>query len=133
MEDITIEDKNYVEYQSYPSMRWKPALFEKCVVEQIRQDQFYRYVESVKKTDCQAELRRLLKAESPVYISDKHAFPLDNGDTHVILLWYAEDGEKRSAMLKGAVEGKEKVELMDSLRSFIIVDGKEEGDEDDET
>jgi len=35
MEDITIEDKNYVEYQSYPSMRWKPALFEKCVVEQV--------------------------------------------------------------------------------------------------
>jgi len=34
MEDIT--DENYVEYQCYPSMKWKPAQFEQSVVEQVR-------------------------------------------------------------------------------------------------
>ena len=36
MEDITEGDGNYVEYQSYPSMVWKPSLFEKSIVQQVR-------------------------------------------------------------------------------------------------
>jgi hypothetical protein len=35
MEDITEKDGNYVEYQSFPSMVWKPAFFEKEIVQQV--------------------------------------------------------------------------------------------------
>ena len=89
------------------------------------------YINRIKETDCQAELRRLLATGPPTYISDKHAFPLDEGDTHVITLWYASDGKERSAKLHGAVEGKERDKLWESLKSFIIVEGKEEGDDDE--
>jgi len=131
-EDITDEDKNYAEYQCYPSMKWKPALFEMCVVQQMLDDQFHRYVERVKKTDCQAELRRLLKAGPPIYVSDKHGLPMDDDDdTHIIKLWYASDGEERSAKLDGAVEGVEREELLESLKQFIIVEGKEAEDDED--
>lgn len=94
--------------------------------------QFHSYIERVKKTDCQAELRRLLAAGPPVYISDKHALALEEGDSHVVNVWFASTNEEMSAKLDGAVEGKEREELWESLKSFIIVEGKEEGDEDEE-
>lgn len=158
MEDITLEDANYgrhpadgswqlvfflswltdvhlclfaVEYQGYPSLRWKPALYERSVIEQLLADQFHQFVERVKTTDCQAELRRLLADGPPVYISDKHALPLEEGDTHIIKLWFAGENIERDAKLEGAVEGEEREELWEELKQFIIVEGKEEGDDDD--
>ena len=35
MEDITEEDGNYVEYQTAPSMKWFPCMYEKVVVQQL--------------------------------------------------------------------------------------------------
>ncbi|KAL3816829.1 hypothetical protein ACHAXA_005107 [Cyclostephanos tholiformis] len=133
MEDITEEDLNYVEFQSYPSMKWKPAQFELCVVQQLLDTQFEQYINRVKTTDCQAELRRLLKGGPPIYVSDKHAFPLEENDTHVCRLWFAVDGQERSAKLKGAVEGAERDALWRDLNEFIIEVGKEEGDDVEET
>lgn len=136
-------------------MKWHPAQYEQSVVEQLLSSQFHTFVNKVKTTDCQAELRRLLAAGPPIYISDKHAMPLPEvsttnvetetttsgtdettateptGDTHIIKLWYASDGEERSAKLDGAVEGEERQKLWDELKKFIIVEGKEEGDDDD--
>jgi len=127
MEDVT--EESYVEYQSFPSMKWKPAQFEMCVVQKLLDEQFPKYVETVRKSDCQAELRRLLASGPPIYISDKHAFPLDEGDSHVCKLWYGCDGEERSGKLKGAVIGEERQTLWESLKKFIVVEGKEAGDE----
>jgi hypothetical protein len=100
-------------------------------VEQLRADQFHQFVERVKTTDCQAELRRLLVVGPPVSVSDANGFPLLEGDTHVVRLWYALDNQERSAMLNGAVEGEERETLWNELREFLIVEGKEEGDDDD--
>ena len=93
--------------------------------------QFQQYIDRVKKTDCQAELRRLLEKGPPIYISDKHGLPVESDEEYVINLWYANDGEERSAKLKGALEGEERQKLWDELKEFIIVEGKEEGDEDE--
>jgi hypothetical protein len=121
-----------VEYQGYPSLQWRPALFEQSAVEQLMADQFHQFVERVKTTDCQAELRRLLAAGPPVYVSDPNGFPLVEGDTHVVRLWYASDNQERSAKLAGAVEGEEREALWNELKGFLIVEGKEEGDDDDD-
>jgi hypothetical protein len=154
MEDITVEDGNYgersfvfkchyfahnhstnfailsVEYQSFPSLKWKPSLFELEVVQKLLDEQFHQYVERVKKTDCQAELRRLLDKGPPIYISDDTALPLEEGDTHISKLWFAFDGQERSAKLDGALEGEAREKLWEELKQFIIVEGKEEGDDD---
>jgi len=131
MEDI--DATNYVEYQSWPSGAWKPALMEQTVVEELLRTQFPSYLDRVKKTDCQAELRRLLATGPPVYVSDPHGLPLadEASDTHVAQLWFASNNTERSAKLEGAVEGKERDELWEELKEFIIVEGKEEGDEDE--
>jgi hypothetical protein len=107
-------------------------LFEQSVVEQLLKEQFHQFVARVKTTDCQAELRRLLADGPPIYISDKHALPLEEGDTHIIKLWFASDNLERSAKLDGAVEGEEREALWQELKEFIIVEGKEEGDDDEE-
>jgi hypothetical protein len=120
-----------VEFQGYPSMKWKAALYEQSVVQQLLDSQFHDFINTVKTTDCQATLRRLLAAGPPIYIFDKHALPLEEGDTHVVKLWYASDNKERSAKLDGAVEGEERQKLWDELKQFIIVEGKEEGDDDD--
>ena len=108
-------------------------MFEQAVVEQLLSEQFEQYVDRVKKTDCQAELKRLLATGPPIYVTDKHAFPLaEESDTHVVQLWYASDGQERSAVLKGALQGEEREKLWEELRKFIIVEGKEEGDDEDD-
>jgi hypothetical protein len=156
-------------------MKWKPANFEMCVVQQVSfvvpyrvlpqytsvryilfvnnkiitqqhylihntttpkyqllDTQFEQYINTVKTTDCQATLRRLLKNGPPIYISDKHGLPLEEGDTHVTTLWFAVDNRERSGKLKGAVDGEERVKLWKELNEFLIEEGKEEGDDDDE-
>lgn len=129
-EDIT--EENYVEYQVYPSMKWKPALFEQCVVEQMLNDMFQQYIDRVKKTDCQAELRRLLEKGPPIYISDEHGLPLEEGEDYVTRLWFSSDNSIRSAKLKGSKEGEERQLLWDELNQFIVVDGDNDDDEFDE-
>lgn len=105
-------------------------------MQQLLEEQFEQYISRVEKTDCQAELRRLLDKGPPIYISDKHGLPLDeeDGDEYVIKLWFASDGPdvERSAVLKNAKQGEERKKLWDELNKFIIVDGKEEGDDDDD-
>jgi hypothetical protein len=101
-------------------MQWHPAKFEASVILQLQQDQFSTFVNKVKTTDCQAELRRLLVKGPPIYISDKHALPLpENGDTHICQLWFSSDDSERSAKLVGAVEGDERQKLWDELKEFI--------------
>lgn len=130
MEDITEEDGNYVEYQTAPSMKWSPCQYERSVVEHLLTSQFQAFVDKVKTTDCQAELRRLLQSGPPIYLSDKHAMPLPEGDTHIVNLWFASDSQERSAKLEGAVEDEERQILWDELKQFLIEDGKEPGDDD---
>ena len=107
-------------------------MYERSVVEQLLREQFPKFVERVKTTDCQAELRRLLANGPPIYLSDKHALPLDEGDTHIVKLWFASDNSERSAKLEGAVVGDVRDRLWNERKEFIIVEGKEEGDDDNE-
>ena len=116
-------------------MKWKPCNFELNVVETLLNKQFQQYITTVKESNCQAELRRLLKAGPPIYISDKHGFPLDDDsedEQYVCKLWYAMDGKEHSSKLIGAVEGEERMKLWESLKEFLIEEGKEEGDDDTE-
>lgn len=120
-----------VEYQTFPSMEWHPAKYEESVILQLLKDQFLTFVNKVKTTDCQAELRRLLSKGPPIYISDSHALPIPEGDTHIGTLWFSSDNTERAAKLEGALEGEERQKLWDELNQFIIEEGQEEGDLDD--
>ena len=53
------------------------------------------------------------------------------GDTHVCKLWFASDGKERSAKLTNALEGEERERLWQELKEFVIMEGKEVGDDDD--
>jgi len=83
-------------------------------------------MDRVQKSDCEAELRRLMEIGPPVYIKDNHGFPLDEGDTHIVKLWFAADNDERSSKLTGAVEGAEREELWETLKSFSVTDKKDE-------
>jgi hypothetical protein len=124
MEEIT--EQNYVEYQCFPSLQWKSSKMEQCVIEELLRTQFHTYLQRVQRSDCQAELRRLLQSGPPIYLSDPIGLPLkkeeeeDEVDTHIVQLWYASDGQIRSAKLQNAVEGQEREELWKELNSFLI-------------
>ena len=93
---------NYVELQVAPSMAWRPCLFEQEVVSQLLATQFGVYMKAVETTDCLAELRRLVEAGPPRWVSDPHGLPLPEGQTHVAALWFSSDSSIRSAELSGA-------------------------------
>jgi hypothetical protein len=73
----------------------------------------------------------LLSTGPPVHLTDPHGFELADGEEYVKTLWYACDDKERSAVLKGAVEGEERLKLWEELKSFVVLEGKEEGDDDD--
>ena len=129
-EYLTISPGLPVEFQGHPSGTWQPALFEVSVVQELLSTQFHTYLQRVKETDCQAELKRLLASGPPVHISDVHGLPLAEGDTHVSQLWW--QGQEHSSILDGAKVGEEREKLWKDLREFVIVEGKEEGDDDEE-
>jgi hypothetical protein len=124
--------RKQVEYQTSPSMLWYPCHYERSVVEKLLQTQFYDYVEKVRTTDCQATLRRLLSVGPPIYLEDHHAMPLPDGETHICAVWFANDNIERSSKLDGAVEGTERDQLWTELKHFIVIDGKEPGDDEEE-
>lgn len=140
-------------------MLWYPCMYEQSVVENLLKTQFGNFIERVKTTDCQAELRRLLKNGPPIYISDKHALPIpipssstspdkndnaDNADNdditctgteiHICSLWYASCSKKGiiSSKLYGAVEGDDRDNLWTELKEFLVQEGKEPGDDNDD-
>jgi hypothetical protein len=141
MEDI--DETNYVEYQCWPSGTWRSANIEESVVRQLRKTQFHNYIARVKTTDCQAELKRLLTAGPPIYISDPHGLPISTSsseedvvveteeDSHIGALWFASTDTVMSAVLDGAVQGEERDMLWAELKQFVIVEGKEAGDDDE--
>ena len=79
--------------------------------------QYTSYMERMQKTDCKAEMKRRLEAGPPIWISDKHALPLKDGETHVCKLWFMSDDREVSAMLEGACDGEERQKLWDELKS----------------
>jgi hypothetical protein len=155
-----------VEYQLYPSLLWYPCRYEQSVVEHLLKTQFPDFIERVKTTDCQAELRRLLQNGPPVYISDKNALPVvvelesddvvvvdgeeeevgkdkeDKSDntqsqsqsqSYICNLWYASNPDQEiSSKLHGAVEGEDRDNLWTELKEFLVEEGKEPGDEDED-
>ncbi|CAI5743079.1 unnamed protein product [Peronospora destructor] len=128
MDDITEEDGNYCEFQTFPSGSWHAALFCSDVVEKLLATQFYTFMKKVQEADCKAELRRLVAKGPPIWLEDKHALPLPDGDTHITHVWFAKDDEERSAKLDGAVEGKARDVLWEELKQLLAAmeDDKEE-------
>ncbi|CEG38157.1 Protein involved in establishing cohesion between sister chromatids during DNA replication [Plasmopara halstedii] len=102
-----------------PSGLWHSALFCADVVEQLLTTQFHTYMKKVQEADCKAELRRLVAKGPPIWLEDKHAMPLPEGDTHIIQVWFARDNVERSAKLDGAVEDKAHELLWAELRQLI--------------
>ena len=126
-EDIT--SSNYVEYtvSDDPGV-WHVCPFEQMAVEQLVNTQFDKWIERVNKTDCQAELKRLLSKGPPIYVSDKVGFEkarnkdegLDgNGEGRFVeKLWYMADGSERSGKLANALEGEKRDKKWTELKTF---------------
>ncbi|KAL4139775.1 hypothetical protein PRNP1_015622 [Phytophthora ramorum] len=119
MDDITEEDNNFCEFQTSPSGSWHAALFCVDVVGQLLATQFHTYMKKVQEADCKAELRRLVAKGPPVWLEDKHALPVPEGDTHITKVWFAKDEEERSAKLDGAVEGQARDVLWKELQQLL--------------
>ena len=119
MDDIS--ESNYCEYLSMPSGTWLPSQFAADTVEHLLDTQFAKYLGDVEKAakDCAAAVRRLVSKGPPVYIEDKNAMPLKEGDTHIAKLWFMSSGEERSAKLKGALDGAERDKLWGSQKETL--------------
>lgn len=103
-----IDETNYVEYQTAPSGAWHAAKISEDVVRRFVDTQFAEYEEHLRTSDCAATTRRLLTAGPPVWVVEKSgkAMPVPEGDTHICALWYASEGQERSAQVKGCLEGE---------------------------
>lgn len=106
-----LSPENYVEYLPYPheennnSPAWTPSKFCQTCIEHLIRTQFSLWTESLAKSTCLAEQRRLLRKGPPINLRDDKALPCpDNGE--VDKLWYMSDGHIHSAKLEGSYEGE---------------------------
>jgi hypothetical protein len=127
-----IDATNYVEYQTAGEDTWLPSGFCEDCLSYLLSSQWNQYVERLRTTNCKAEQRRLITAGPPVYISDKNALPCPEG-SHVSALWFSGDGEERSSVLEGALQGEERERFWEEQRQFVEADGDEEEDNNDTT
>lgn len=107
-DDITGE--NYVEYLPYSSSEnnhhptWLPSGFCQTCLQHLLKTQFSLWTESLAKSTCLAEQRRLLRRGPPVNVRDDKALPCPNNE-EVHKLWYSSTGSEHSAKLEGSLEG----------------------------
>ena len=116
-----IDEETYCEYQTAPSMLWYPSKYSAEVVQELIDTQFKNYVDNVQKSDCARELRRLLTAGPPIWLADKNALPLSEGESHICKVWFSKDNKEVTAQLKGAVTGEERQALWDNLKQFLEI------------
>jgi hypothetical protein len=115
-DDLTSE--NYVEYLPCSSSneeissvhesenKWLPSGFCESCIGHLLRSQFSLWTESLAKSTCLAEQRRLLRRGPPVNLRDDKALPCpENGE--VRKLWYmSTPNEEKSAKLEGSLVGE---------------------------
>ena len=111
-----LEIANYVEYQSSADSSWYPSGYCVNCIEQLLATQWESYKQSLAKTTCKAEQRRLLTRGPPINISDAKALPCSEEGAEVHSLWYMNDNQVHSAKLTGSLTG----EVLYKIRSGII-------------
>mmetsp|Transcript_33605 Transcript_33605/g.82630 ORF Transcript_33605/g.82630 Transcript_33605/m.82630 type:complete len:156 (-) Transcript_33605:596-1063(-) len=128
LDDIT--EETYCEYQTMPSGKWHPAKFAAPVVDEMLQTLFKKYLEDVEKAarDCAAAVRRLVVKGPPIYVFDAHGLPLPEGETHIEKVWFCKGNEEKSAVLQGALQGKEREELWNSQKQVLAAMEAAEGE-----
>ena len=114
-----ITQKEYVEYQTMPSGNWHPSKYGIGTIKTLLNTQFNNYIESVQKTDCLKELKRLLDIGPPIWLHDKHGLPIPKGDTHISTLWYMDNNLEVSARLKNSLISEARDHLWNSLKNVF--------------
>mmetsp|Transcript_19750 Transcript_19750/g.31631 ORF Transcript_19750/g.31631 Transcript_19750/m.31631 type:complete len:169 (-) Transcript_19750:214-720(-) len=105
-----LDETNYVEYQTMPSGKWHAAKFNEDVTQTFLRENWANYLRDVAKAaaDCAAAVRRIVTKGPPMWLEDKHGYPVPEGDTHISAVWYMSSGTETSAKIEGCFEGEER-------------------------
>ena len=66
-----------------------------------------------------AAVRRLVTKGPPIWLEDKIAYPLPEGDSHVSAIWYMSSGSEIPAKLENCLEGEERDKLWNSQKEVL--------------
>lgn len=125
LEPMTID--LYVEYKPLDESPWLVSGYcVECISSLIKM-QWSKFVDGIKNSTCEAELRRMVSKGPPINLRDPKALPCPN-DGEVALLWFGRDGECHSAKLAGSLIGEERDRYWQELKDTILpgLDAKEE-------
>jgi hypothetical protein len=79
---LTVEDGTYAEFQTYPSMLWKPARYSCDAIERYIGTQFEDYLAASKtfNSTCDTEVKRRLESGPPCWVKDTFGLPITGGE-----------------------------------------------------
>lgn len=108
------------------SENWIPSKYCYGCVTRVRNESFSSYIESIKTATCPKQLRKLIEAGPPIYVSDPAAFPVQEGDHVYEFRRFYPDGTEEvvSARLVGSVIGEERERLWGELQAIAYEVGK---------
>ena len=113
---MEFDDENIVHYTDKPDGDWRMSPYCYNCLKYIQDTYWNTYVDTIKKADCKASLRRAIAEGPPVNIRDK-ALPCDNDTSEVYQLQFQK--EVISAKLKGSYEGNKRLEWWDELKEVL--------------
>ena len=120
-EEITLENGQYCEYRTVPSGKWHSSKYSAAIVRHLLKTQFQKYLDDVEKAskDCAAAVRRLIKTGPPVFLSDKEALTIPEGDDCIDQVWFRDTNETVSAKLEGCLEGEAREALWNDQKETL--------------
>lgn len=120
----TITPEIICRYKSKKCSEWKQAMYCCICTQVILGSQYHTFMKQIELAAagspeaCKKAIRTMIERGSPIYLSDKNAFPVDDDD-EVSVLFYGSDGAERSAKLDGALEGAAHKEQWDFYKEFL--------------
>eukprot|EP01038_Epipyxis_sp_PR26KG_P012639 gene12639-16947_t len=122
-----IESSNYVEYKETECAEWSPSGFCINCVNHLISAQWDIYKNSLAKTTCKAEQRRLLEKGPPINLSDATALPSPNSPNgEIFMLWFMNDNLEHSPKLEGSLVDEEREAFWQEQKQFYISDEVED-------
>lgn len=116
MEDLSIEEGTYAEYQGVADGPWLSAGCCKACIVTMRDRQFTDFVHGLQNATCAAQHRRMLANGPPINVREVTTLPCPD-DGEIVGLWFCDEGDT-SPQLKGSLTGEARLEWWEEQKKF---------------
>ena len=119
-----VDDSSVCDFRTDKSDSWVRAKYCCGCTQMLLDTQYVNFMKQIELAAsgspeaCKKAIRTMIERGSPIYISDRHAFSCEDGET-VVELWFGSDKAVHPARLTGSLDGAAHKEQWEFYREFL--------------